>query len=92
MLLICPVWCSNLKNIDLSSFNTQNVTNMLGMFNRCSNLKNIDLSSFDTKKVTNMIIMYAECSNFKEIKINKNLGEKIKKENNEEEINIKYID
>ena len=84
--------CSNLKNIDLSSFNTQNVTNMLGMFNRCSNLKNIDLSSFDTKKVTNMIIMYAECSNFKKIKINKNLGEKIKKEINEEEINIKYID
>ena len=65
---------------------------MLGMFNRCSNLKNIDLSSFDTKKVTNMIIMYAECSNFKEIKINKNLGEKIKKEINEEVINIKYID
>ena len=37
--------CSNLTNIDLSSFNTQNVTNMFGMFGYCSNLKEIKLKN-----------------------------------------------
>ena len=41
--------CSNLTNIDLSSFDTKNVTNMSYMLSYCSNLTNIDLSSFDTK-------------------------------------------
>ena len=39
-----------------------------------------------------MIIMFNGCFNLKEIKINKNLGEKIKNEVSEKEINIKYID
>jgi len=54
--------CSYLKNIDLSSFDTKNVTNMSNMFNGCSNLKNIVLSSFDTKNVTNMNGMFKGCS------------------------------
>ena len=37
--------CSNLTNIDLSSFNTQNVNNMSFMFNGCSNLKEIKLKN-----------------------------------------------
>ena len=41
--------CSNLKNFNLSSFDTKNVTNMNSMFGYYSNLKNIILSSFDTK-------------------------------------------
>ena len=28
--------CSSLSEINLSNFNTNNVTNMSGMFNRCS--------------------------------------------------------
>jgi len=35
--------CSNLTNIDLSSLNTEKVSNMRNMFNECSNLTNIDL-------------------------------------------------
>ena len=31
--------CLNLTNIDLSSFDTKNVTNMSAMFYECSNLK-----------------------------------------------------
>ena len=31
---------NNLESIDLSSFNTQNVTNMRDMFHNCQNLKN----------------------------------------------------
>ena len=43
------MFCSKLKNIDLSSFDTKNVNNMSSMFIHCSNLTNMDLSSFDTK-------------------------------------------
>ena len=32
-------YCSNLKILDLSSFNTLNVTNMSYMFSHCHNLK-----------------------------------------------------
>ena len=31
--------CSSLELIDLSSFNTNNVTNMSDMFSKCSSLK-----------------------------------------------------
>ena len=47
--------CKKLENIDLSSFDTKNVTNMNGMFYGCKNLNRLDLSSFDTKNVTNMM-------------------------------------
>ena len=55
--------CYKLISIDLSSFFTNNITNMKGMFFRCSNLKNINLSSFNTKNVTNMNLMFCGCSN-----------------------------
>ena len=50
--------CSNLTNIDLSSFDTKNIINMSYMFHYCINLTNIDLSSFDTKNLTNMSYMF----------------------------------
>ena len=46
--------CSSLTGIDLSSFNTSNVTNMLQMFFACTSLESLDLSNFDTSNVTNM--------------------------------------
>ena len=36
-------YCSNLTNLNLSSFDTKNVTNMSGMFSHCSNLTNLML-------------------------------------------------
>ena len=59
--------CSNLINIDLSSFDAENVTNMSNMFGGCYNLTNINLSSFDTKNVTNMYSMFYNCSNLTNI-------------------------
>ena len=32
--------CDSLKSLDLSSFNTSNVTNIRGMFNECSKATN----------------------------------------------------
>ena len=55
--------CSNLINIDLSSFNTRNATKMSYMFAGCSNAMNIDLTSFNTENVTNMSFMFGGCFN-----------------------------
>ena len=53
--------CSNLKNIDLSSFDTKDVTDMSNMFAGCGNLKNLNLSSINTDKVTDMSYMFYGC-------------------------------
>ncbi len=54
--------CSNLKQLDLSSFNTSNVTYMSNMFNGCKKLESLNLSSFDTSNVENMYYMFGQCS------------------------------
>ena len=54
--------CSNISNIDLSNFTTQNVTNMFCMFWKCSSLTNINLSNCNTQNVTNMSNMFSGCS------------------------------
>ena len=59
--------CSSLISIDLSNFNTNNVTNMSSMFYRCSSLKNIVLSNFKTQNVTDMCSMFDGCSSLKNI-------------------------
>ena len=50
--------CSSLKNLNLSNFNTNNVTNMYCMFFHCSSLTNLNLSNFNTNNVTNMECMF----------------------------------
>ena len=45
---------SNLYSIDLSGFDTSNVTDMCGMFCGCRSLISLDLSGFDTSNVTSM--------------------------------------
>ena len=54
--------CSSVTNINLSNFNTNNVTDMYGMFNDCSSLTNINLSNFNTNNVYNMGFMFYKCS------------------------------
>ena len=43
-------------------FNTENVTNMSGMFYRCQNITSLDISHFNTENVTNMYKMFSECN------------------------------
>ena len=45
-------YCSSLTNINLSNFNTQNVTNMSCMFSDCSSLTNINIITND-KRIIN---------------------------------------
>ena len=54
--------CSALKSLDLTNFNTANVTNMSNMFKGCSALTSLDLTNFNTAKVTNMGNMFNGCS------------------------------
>ena len=54
-------YCSSLTSLDLSSFNTENVTNMGSMFCYCS-LTSLDVSSFNTANVTNMRSMFYNCN------------------------------
>ena len=44
--------CMSLSELDLSNFDTANVTSMSRIFNGCSGLKILDLSNFDCSKLT----------------------------------------
>ena len=52
---------ANVKTIDLSGFDTSQVTTMEGMFQNCDNLTGLDLSKFNTGNVTNMKEMFEWC-------------------------------
>ena len=54
--------CSSLRELNLSNFNTNNVTNMAGMFCECSSLRELDLSNFNTNIVIDMRGMFSGCS------------------------------
>ena len=54
--------CSSLKKLNISNFNTNNVTDMSGMFSGCSSLKELNLSNFNTNNVTYMRHMFSGCS------------------------------
>ena len=54
--------CSALTSLDVSKWDTSNVTNMSGMFLRCSALTSIDVSKWDTSNVTSMDDMFSGCS------------------------------
>ena len=50
--------CYSLENLDLSNFNTSNVTNMSFMFSSCFELQNLNISNFNTSKVKSMENMF----------------------------------
>ena len=59
--------CTALTSLDLSSFDTNSVTNMGGLFSDCSSLTSIDLSTFNTEKANIMWSMFCNCTNLKTI-------------------------
>lgn len=50
--------CSGLTELDLSGFDTSNVTDMSYMFGTCYGLKSLDLSPLDTSNVEDMSYMF----------------------------------
>ena len=55
--------CGNFTSLDVSNFNTANVTYMHCMFSGCGNLTSLDLSNFDTQNVAYMSYMFSNCVN-----------------------------
>ena len=53
--------CKCLNKIDLSRFNSGNVTNMGSMFSRCEGLTDLNLSNLNTINVGNMSALFNEC-------------------------------
>ena len=53
--------CSSLKSLDVTHFNTANVTSMTRMFLGCSSLTSLDVTNFNTAKVTDMSYMFQDC-------------------------------
>lgn len=49
---------TNLKELDLSKFNTINVTKMRSMFTYTTSIKQLDLSNFSMDKVTDIGYMF----------------------------------
>ena len=59
--------CKHISKIDLSSFDSKNITNMSYMFSDCSNLTNVNLSSLRAENVTDISYIFSNCSNLIDI-------------------------
>ena len=70
-----------IKKINLSSFNTDNVTDMSYMFSDCKSLRELNISNFNTNNVTNMSYMFSECNSLLELNLsNFNISNDVKTE------------
>ena len=49
----------SIQNLDLSSFDTSNVTDMNAMFSSMYSIESLDISNFNTQKVTDMNNMFS---------------------------------
>ena len=63
--------CRSLTSLDVSNWDTSNVTNMDAMFNNCRSLTTLDLSNWDTSNVTNMGSMFWGCNALTSLDISK---------------------
>ena len=62
-------FCYLLTNIDVSGWDTSQVTDMQSMFHLCSSLTNIDVSGWDTSQVKNLYGMLNGCSSLTNIDV-----------------------
>ena len=62
--------CSELTGLDVSGFDTGNVTDMAYMFFDCSNLTGLDVSGFDTRNVTYMWYMFEGTDKLRNVNAN----------------------
>mgnify|MGYP004726869139 CR=1 FL=1 len=61
-----------LTTLDVSKFNTANVTDMSYMFCGCDSLTSLDVSKFNTTNVTNMSYMFYDCRALTSLDLNFN--------------------
>ena len=72
--------CKKISSLNLSKWNTENVTTMYRMFYGCEGIKEssstnryalLNVENFNVSKVTNMTSMFAYCSGIKWLKLSK---------------------
>lgn len=56
---------SYLTTVDLSGWDTSNITDMNHLFQNCNSITSLDVSNFNTGKVTDMSYMFFYCSSLK---------------------------
>ena len=61
--------CSRLRTLDVSGFDTSNVTAMHVMFGGCSSLEELDVSGFNTSKAVKLWSMFKDCSSLKKLDV-----------------------
>ena len=62
--------CTKLETIEgIENLNTEEVTDMDGMFEYCSSLTSLDVSKFNTANVTDMNYMFCGCSSLKSLDV-----------------------
>ena len=54
--------CMNLRELDVTCFDTARVTTTQSMFYGCMELSKLDVSGFDTSNVTDMSYMFHLCN------------------------------
>ena len=59
--------CTSLTSIDVSNWDTSNVTCMESMFAGCNTLQALDLSKWDTSNLENILMLFYECKNLTSI-------------------------
>ena len=70
--------CNFIEYLDLSNFDTINVTNMGFMFKNCHELKEIKgINNFNTKNVLTMILMFKGCIELKHLDLSNFNTEKV---------------
>lgn len=57
--------CKSIESIDLTGWETSNVSNMSSMFQGCTSLNGISMSGLITSKVSNMSSMFLGCTSLK---------------------------
>ena len=64
-------FCQSLTNLDVSKWNTANITGMVGVFHGCSALFSLDVSNWNTANVTDMHAIFSDCSNLTTLDVSK---------------------
>ena len=63
--------CRSLKTLDVSKFDTSNVTNMNNMFYGCESLTTLDVSNWDISNVTDIFCLFDGCSSLTNLDVSK---------------------
>lgn len=58
--------CKELKEVDLSNFNTENVENMAHMFSGSEKLEKVNLSNFNALKADSLSGIFYQCKKLKQ--------------------------